>query len=217
MKISTEKPSKKATKPLPPTPAPSPSTPSSKGKVKKYQLRALGYCVEVTAHKLSKKESKEAQDWCESEGCPPDEIMGSLEVALGGYDCYSTNLWQSGMVPVLGSVRLVLTDSNENEIFTIKEPLQMKRTVTPGTNRRVDRANEDTLVYFEESKGLVASWVIMSNLTPSASDFSLSTDKLVIDYDETEFITGVHFKGEELERDDDEEDVRGKAAYSMLL
>lgn len=217
MKTCTEKQSKKAAKPLPPTPPSGPSAPPAKGDVKKYQLRALGYCVEVTAHKLNEKESKEAQDWCESEGCSPDEIMGSLEDALDGYDCYNTNLWQSGMVPVLGSVRLVLIDFNENEIFTIKDPLQMKRNITSGTNRRVDRANEDTLVYFEESKGLVAPWVITSNLIPSPSDFSLSTDKLVIDYDETEFITGIQFKGEELERDDEEEDVRGKAAYSMLL
>lgn len=188
-----------------------------KAKPKKYQIRALGYCVEATAHGLSKDEVTLVERWCEAEGCTPDEITGNLEEALDGYNCYSTNLWQSGIVPIVDSVRLVLLDDEENEILTIAKPRSLVGGAATEHTLKTDRKDGNVLVYFEEYKGLVATWTLQSDSIPTAKDFSVDTDKIVVDGDETEFIDGVRFRGEELERDYDEEDIRGKAAYSVLL
>lgn len=184
---------------------------------KKYQLRALGYCVETTAHRLSAGEVEKVREWCETEGCSTDEIMGNLEETLEGYNCYSTNLWQSGIVPIVDSVRLVLLDDKENEILTIAKPRARVGRTANKHALRVDRKDGNVLVYFEEYKGLVATWTLESDTIPSAKDFAVDTDRIVVDGDATEFIDGVRFRGEEIERDYDEEDIRGKAAYSLLL
>jgi hypothetical protein len=185
---------------------------------KTYHVRALGYCVETTAHRLSKDDVKKVEQWCEREGCSTDEIMGNLEEALDGYNCYSTNLWQSGIVPVLDSVRLVLVDSEENEVLTIKKVGNLRGKTNPNPSLCVGKGQGgDVLVYTEEYKGLVATWILSSNTEPTEADIVVDTDKIMVDGKETEFIDGIRFRGQELERDYDEEDIRGKAAYSVLL
>lgn len=186
-------------------------------KLKKYNLRALGYCVEATAHKLSAEEAAAVEEWCESEGCATDEISGSGEEFLPDYDCYSTNLWQSGIVPVVSSVRLMLLDCEDNEILSIDKPWTFGTEGGGGDALRVDRGEGNVLVYFEESKGLVAAWGLEATEVPSAADFTVETNKIVVDGDETEFISEIRFLGKKLERDYDQEDITGKAAYSFLL
>jgi len=184
---------------------------------KRYQVRALGYCVEVTAHKLSKKEISQVKEWCEREGHDLSDMSGSLEEALDGYNCYSTNLWQSGIVPILGSVRFVVVDEHEHEILTISKPTIVEAKCPAGDVLSVDKGEGDVLVYFEEYKGLVATWVFSSTSKPKVKDFSISADKITVAGEETKYVDGVYFCGEELERDYDYESIRGKAAYSALL
>lgn len=188
-----------------------------KAKPKKYKLRALGHCLEATAHRLNKSEVARIEQWCENEGCGSDEILGNLEETLEGYNCYSTNLWQSGIVPVVDSVKLVLLDDAENEIITIAKPRGLIKRTNPARSLTLTHKEGNVLVYFEEYKGLVATWVFETEGVPEVSDLSIDTDKIAIGGNETEFIDAVRFRGEELERDYDEEDVRGKAAYSLLF
>lgn len=190
---------------------------ASRIKPRRYQLRALGFCMEASAHQLNEEEVKEVEAWCETSGCATDEISGNLEEVLEDYDCYSTNLWQSNLLPILDSVRLVVVDNDEVEIFTIDKPYKVEENSNQEGSHRVDRNNEDILIYIEESKGLAGTWVLDSTTTPLAEDFTILTNTLVIDGDQTRLISGIKYQKNKLEQDFEAEDIRGKAAYSMLL
>lgn len=186
-------------------------------KARTYTLLARGWSVEVTTHRLSKRQSDKLKKWGQKEG-GETESLGNAEDILSGYNCYDTNLWQSGVVPVAGSSGLLMLDDNQKEIFSIPELTRGVKTVREKAGDFFIKSNKgDVLVYFEESKGAGAAWVLESCNPPRKQDFVVQLSEINIGGDATAYVYGVLYKGEVLERDYDQEDLVGKAAYSTLL
>jgi hypothetical protein len=187
------------------------------GNLLTYEIRALGYCVEVTAHRLRRREVEKVVGWCEREGCEVSDISGNLEEALEGYNCYSTNLWQSGIVPLVGGVRFVLIGPEGNEVFSARELSAIKGGVKSDPPFETVKGGGNVLVYFEEYKGLAATWVLPSSTPPDPRDLSVLTNAIVVGGEATEFVAGLYYQNVEMERDYENENFRGKAAYSRLI
>ena len=184
---------------------------------RRYTLLARGWSVEVTAHKLTKKQSGKLKKWCRDEGAELSSF-GNAEDILSDYNCYDTNLWQSGVVPVASSNGLLLRDENRRDIFSIPELTSGVRAVREKAGDLIVKPDKgDVLVYFEESKGAGAAWVLESSSVPQVKDLVVQLSEINVGGDATEYIYGMLYKGNMLERDYDQEDLMGKASYSMLL
>jgi uncharacterized protein (TIGR02145 family) len=185
----------------------------------KYRLLAKGWAVEVTAHKLDASEVEQILSHSKEEGVPLDSL-GNMEDVLEDYDCYSTNMWQSGCVPIAGKTSFVVVNEGGEELFEI--PLES--TKSPSTRKAKGTAFSATakdgnvLVYTEESKGLSAVWDFQSPKAPKASDFAFRISTISVARESTPFVDDVLFNGKILERNyEDAEDLEGKAAYSSLI
>jgi len=187
---------------------------------RQYQLRASGWCAEVSCHQLSKNQTQQAIDWINTQGYQPKDILGSMEGAIAGYNCYSTNVWQSGCVPLVGSIQFVLVDDQGKKVFALNgvggaRGGRRRQSKLPTIELPPNRKN--LLIYFEESKGSVATWIVESPTRPKKSDFVFDIAKIKIPNANFEYISGVRFQGADLEQDYELENVRGKAAYSKLF
>jgi hypothetical protein len=185
---------------------------------KNYQLRALGWGVEVTSHYLSTRELAKAKKWLATENLNPELFHGSLEDILPKYNCYHTNHWQSGCVPLLDLTRLVLVDSQEKVVFSLNRPHEMQ-VLDAGypVLKAAAGTGKNLAVYTEECKGQVAMWPVVSMSRPRKKDFVVLKSRIDIAGEDIWYISGIKFQDKELEADYDYEDVRGKAAYTKIL
>jgi hypothetical protein len=188
-----------------------------------YRLVARGWCVEVTAHLLNRKQVRDIEKWCKSED-RDESSLDNMEDVLRGYNCYSTNLWQSGVVQLADSSGMSLVDKRGEVLFSGELgsragslPWGAKRRRAKRSGLVVNREEGDTLVYFEESKGVGAVWVLEAEKPVKPEDFVFKIGRISVGKDTIDYIEGVSFRGVELERDYEEEDLVGKAAYSKLL
>jgi len=182
---------------------------------KRFELRALGYSFEVTAHRLNAKELQKVKEYCEQEGISVGEDVGDLEEVLSTYNRYDTNLWQISTVPIVGSCVFGLYNSDNHEIFTIKDP---RTQSTLGRENYVAKKGKgDVVVACEEYKGTSAVWALTCDGIPLKSAFNFRLGSVSIDGDKTFFVEGVDYKGQELEREYDDEFLVGKAFSSYLL
>lgn len=183
-------------------------------KSKKYELRALGYCCEITAHKLSAAEMKVVKEFCEGEDIEKDGDMPNMEDVLSSYDMYNTNMWQTSVVPSIGACVFGLYDSNNKEIFLCED---IERYQDLGTENFSTGHKGNVLVAFEEFKGVSSVWVLDSPEVPKPEDFKFLVGDVSLGKDDNYFfVQGVLFKGQELDKDYDAEYVVGKAFYSRL-
>ena len=97
---------------------------------KKYQLKGLGWCGEVTAHKLTPAQVKVVKTHAKEEGIDLDGL-GNMEDVLEDYNCYDTNLWQSGVLPFLHSSCYALVDSKNKILFSIDSILAPSFNIVP--------------------------------------------------------------------------------------
>jgi hypothetical protein len=187
---------------------------------KKYQLKGLGWCGEITAHKLTPAQVKVVKARAKEESIDLDSL-GNMEDVLENYNCYDTNAWQSGVLPFLHGSRYVLVDSKDKILFSIESfentPLGPKLISGKKPEYCAKRGKGNLLVYCEEHKGTTAVWNLEEETDPQPKDFTFTIGKLEIDGDTTPFVYSVSYKGKELERDYDEEMIVGKAAYSLLI
>lgn len=185
---------------------------------KTYQLRALGWGVEITSHNLSSREMGKALKWLAEEKLDPNLFDGSLEGILPKYNCYSTNHWQSGCVPLLNLTRLVLVDSQEKVVFSMNKPwdMQILDAGYPVLEAPCNPA-KNLAVYTEECKGQLAVWPVISTTRPRKKDFTVLKSRISIAGEDIWYISGIRFKNDDLDADYDYEDVRGKAAYTKIL
>ncbi len=186
------------------------------GGVKKYRLRARGWALEVTAHRLTDEDKEVLAKWG---GVVENEP--NLEEVLPNYNCYSTNLWQSGCVPSSENSSFYLFDDKEVELFHIPSPSSSPDNCWKrdgiGETLEASGGQGDILVYCEESKGRSATWLVFAEKTPEPQDFSFRVAKILVGDEVIEYIEGATYRGQELERDYDDEDLSGKAAYSQLV
>jgi hypothetical protein len=180
---------------------------------KTYQIRALGYCFEMTAHNLNAKQLESLHRFCDQEGISPTGELPCLEGVIEDYDMYNTNMWQTGTVPVVGSSRYGCYDNENKEIFLIEDitPYSLEN----GQNFEVFTADGDVLLACEEFKGTTAVWTLVSTKAPQPNLFRFNLGKVLYpDSDIAYFVENLFYEGQELERDYDEEFLVGKASYS---
>lgn len=189
---------------------------------KKYLLKAQGWCLDMTANKLSSEQVAKVKEYCDEEGEDYDEIGGNLEDVLEDYHCDSGNLWETGVAPIPGTCEFILEDDNGTVIFG---PVKVgdgqgdiKTAVSPEPSFVVENKDpaQDTLIYVEQSKGTVAVWSLESTEVPTVADFEAQVVKVDVD-DFLEYVDNVLFKGAPLERIGEAEDFSGKSAMSKLL
>jgi hypothetical protein len=190
-------------------------------KLKKFQLKGLGWCGEITAHKLTPEQIKQVKAHAEENGEDLKSLGGSMEDVIKNYNCYATNLWQTGMLPFLHATRYALVDSKNEIIYSIDkfENTQTgpKFEITETPEYLAERGKGNVLVFTEEHKGTTSVWEIESESTPSPKDFVFRLAKICVDSAETLYVDSVLYKGKELDRNYDEEMIVGKASYSTLL
>lgn len=206
--------------------------PISRRKLKNFQLRGLGWCGEVTAHMLSARQVKKVEAYAKENGEDIKGISGSLEGVLSGYNCYDTNLWQSGVLPFLHGTSYVLVDSKNKIIHKIDNlanlshsPLSSKKRsardplieIVEAPSYSAELGRGRLLVYTEEHKGTAAVWDIKSPSAPHPRDLTFRLGRLRVAGEDTLFVEAVLLDGRELERNYDEEMIVGKASYSQLL
>jgi hypothetical protein len=188
---------------------------STTGKIKRYELRAIGYCLEASAHKLSAAQLKELAKYCRQSGMELGGDLGDLEDHISSYSRYETNMWSTTIYPLVGSSNFVLFDSKNKQVFEIDDISTVRER---GREDYVCRDGKgDVLVACHELKGTSAVWIIESSEVPSLRDFTFRVGRIVIGDEENEIVEGVDFKGEELDKDYDAESVDSKALSSHLL
>lgn len=188
----------------------------------KFYVKAIGWSMEATGQILTKAEMAYLTKWCKDNDFEFDNIPGQLEDVLGGYNCYHTNGWQTGCVPLLelnrffvfdelGKSSLAITSpliNNSKTNFYHNKDLDMIYTLKPRYNR--------LLAYFEEYKGVSAVWELTCEQFPKAEDFTISYAKFDLAKESFTFVTNLEFRGKVLERDFDAEVSVGKASYSKI-
>jgi hypothetical protein len=197
-----------------------PKKTSKKTQTECYELRALGWAAEITAHKLTPKQVKLVLG-NRGELGEDGSFGGSMEEVLRDYNCYSTNLWQSGCVPLAESNSFIVVDSSGKMVLGMprigRKRGEGKSERGDGEDIETNSNKGDTLLYFEESKGITAVWTLTSDTVPAVKDFVFKISSVVINGERIDYIEGVKFRGGELEREYDGEDLNGKAAYSKLI
>jgi len=195
-----------------------PKQPQDCGKIKKYEMRAIGWAVEVTAHRLSPRQTNAVREWLDKNA---DQCMGNMEEVLEEYNCYNTNLWQSGCVPLAKNNGFVVLGEDGQIVLGIPELGRKKgEGMVVGKISEVFKAQskeKNILVYFEETKGISAVWKLASESVPDAKDFTFRISKIAVGGESIEYIESALFRGVELERDYEGEELVGKAAYSQLV
>jgi hypothetical protein len=186
-----------------------------------YELRALGWCGEFTAHKIKESDAEIIRQHAIKNGEEYDNIGGSLEGILADYDCYNTNLWQTGMLPFPHSSSFALYDKNNKEIFCIEKleggPKLPQLNYVDEPEYEATTGPDNILVFCEECKGTPAIWLVESDTVPSPTDFTFKICKVRIEGDDTDYVDSVYYKGRELDRDWDNEFTRGKSSHSILV
>jgi uncharacterized protein (TIGR02145 family) len=173
----------------------------------------------VTAQRLDPSEVEQILSHCKQENVSPDSL-GNMEDVLEDYDCYSTNMWQSGCVPIADKTSFVVVNEGGEKLFEIPPELTKNSSTKKSKETAFSATAKDgnVLVYTEESKGLSAVWDFHSLETPEASDFIFCISTIAVAGETTQFVKEVLFNGESLERNYEEaEDLEGKAAYSRLI
>lgn len=189
----------------------------------KFDIRAIGWSIEVSAQSLTRDEYTFVRKWCSKNGHEPENFSGNLEGELPGYNAYSTNLWQTGCVPMLELNRFFLYNHVGNALLPITAPLirssevGLRRCKGSDIVHPLKPRHNRVLVYFEETKGVGAVWRFPHKGDPDIEKFTILYSKFSLGDESFYYVVGLEYKGKELERNYDLEDLSGKASYSKLL
>lgn len=127
--------------------------------LKKYALKGLGWCGEVTAHRLTASQVKQVKSHAKNNNEDLDNLE-CLEEVVDNYDCYDVNLWQSGILPFLHGTVYALVDSKNKTLFSMEkfENCEDGPTfeIVEEPVYSASRKKGNVLVYFEEHKGTTA-------------------------------------------------------------
>lgn len=180
-----------------------------------YELRAQGYCVEATAHRLTATESKKLRKRLRDEDSETNSDVGSLDDVLSSSNRTNSKIWQTSMLPLVESSVFLLFDNKNRKVFSINK-ISPNRT-TSGESFEASDEESDVVVSFEEHRGTTSVWVVPSRSSPKMSDFKFKIGKIVTGDETREFVEAIFYKDLELGRDLDAEFVHHSAFYSRLV
>ena len=188
----------------------------------KYKLLVNGLGLDGSAHVLTDAEVQTILSHKEKEGHKTlDEMYMDLPEILEDYDHYMTNYWVTTTAIGSESLHFVLVSENDEVVWDAKsEELDrfMDKFKYPDNEdeheKEIDafphEGKENILLVYETIKGTMFGFDIESDEEPKPTDFAVNFQTMETpDYEES-LVSKMFFKGQELERNYDEETYRGK-------
>jgi len=195
----------------------------------KYKLLVNGYGLDGSAHTLTDEEVQTILSFKEKEGHKTlDEMYMDLPEILEDYDHYMTNYWVTTTAIDSERLHFVLVDEQENVVWDVKQD-EMDRFMenfeypenADDHIKEIDayphEGKENILLVYETVKGTMFGFNIESDEQPKPSDFAVTGQSMETPNYEEQLIDKVFFKGQELERNYDEEHFWGKSLTVELF
>ncbi len=195
----------------------------------KYKLLVNGYGLDGSAHTLTDEEVQTILSFKEKEGHKTlDEMYMDLPEILEDYDHYMTNYWVTTTAIDSERLHFVLVDEQENVVWDVKQDEMdrfMENFEYPENAdehiKEIDayphEGKENILLVYETVKGTMFGFNIESDEQPKPSDFAVTGQSMETPNYEEQLIDKVFFKGQELERNYDEEHFWGKSLTVELF
>jgi hypothetical protein len=188
-----------------------------------------GYGLDGSAHTLTDEEVQTILSFKEKEGHKTlDEMYMDLPEILEDYDHYMTNYWVTTTAIDSERLHFVLVDEQENVVWDVKQD-EMDRFMenfeypenADDHIKEIDayphEGKENILLVYETVKGTMFGFNIESDEQPKPSDFAVTGQSMETPNYEEQLIDKVFFKGQELERNYDEEHFWGKSLTVELF
>ena len=202
----------------------------------KYRLIMRGNCFEGSAHILSDDEVNEIIEFKKENDIESlTEMYNELSIILGE-DNYVhdmlTNYWLNSTSIKDTELNFTLIDEHDEVVWGSREILDLELTKwvdlvsieeldipTLSSYNASGKAELDAyphekksniLLYFQESKGTLVSFIIESKIMPKRSDFAFTSRSLETPNYELELIDKLYYKGKLLSRQYDYEEYRVK-------
>jgi hypothetical protein len=188
----------------------------------KYKLLVNGLGLDGPAHVLTDDEVQNILSFKEKEGYQKlYEMYSDLPEILDDYDHYETNYWVTTTALDTESLHFVLVSENDEVVWDAKfKELDFLMENFEYSEDAEDHAKEidayphegreNILLVYETIKGTMFGLDFESDEEPKPSDFAVTSQSMETpNYEET-LISKVFFKGQELERNYDEETYRVK-------
>ena len=195
----------------------------------KYKLLVNGLGLDGSAHDLTDAEVQTILSHKEKEGHKTlDEMYMDLPEILEDYDHYMTNYWVTTTAIDSERLHFVLVDEQENVVWDVKQD-EMDRFMenfeypenADDHIKEIDayphEGKENILLVYETVKGTMFSFNIETDEQPKPSDFAVTGQSMETPNYEEQLIDKVFFKGQELERNYDEEHFWGKSLTVELF
>jgi hypothetical protein len=188
----------------------------------KYKLLVNGLGIDGSAHSLTDEEVQNVLSFKEKEGYHKlNELYSDLPVILDDYDHYETNYWVTTTALDTESLLFVLVSENDEVVWDVNVnelDLTMENFDYPEDAedhaKEIDgyphEGRENILLVYETIKGTMFGLEFESDEEPKPSDFAVTSQSMETPNYEEALISKVFFKGQELERNYDEENYRGK-------
>jgi hypothetical protein len=188
----------------------------------KYKLLVNGFGIDGSAHSLTDEEVQNILSFKEKEGYQKlNEMYSDLPVILDDYDHYETNYWVTTTALDTESLHFVLVSENDEVVWDVNVnelDLTMENFDYPEDAedhaKEIDgyphEGIENILLVYETIKGTMFGLEFESDEEPKPSDFAVTSQSMETPNYEEALISKVFFKGQELERNYDEENYRGK-------
>ncbi len=188
----------------------------------KYKLLVNGLGIDGSAHSLTDEEVQNILSFKEKEGYQKlNEMYSDLPQILDGYDHYETNYWVTTTALDTESLHFVLVSENDEVVWDAKiKELDLTMENFEYSEDAEDHAKEidaypyegreNILLVYETIKGMMFALEFESEEDPKPSDFAVTSQSMETPNYEEALISKVFFKGQELERNYDEENYRGK-------
>jgi hypothetical protein len=188
----------------------------------KYKLLVNGFGIDGSAHSLTDEEVQNILSFKEKEGYQKlNEMYSDLPEILDDYDHYQTNYWVTTTTLDTESLHFVLVSENDEVVWDAKiDELDKLMENFEYPEDAEDHAKEidayphegrkNILLVYETTKGTMFGLEFESDEEPKPSDFAVTSQSMETPNYEEALISKVFFKGQELERNYDEENYRGK-------
>jgi hypothetical protein len=195
----------------------------------KYKLLVNGYGLDGSAHTLTDEEVQTILSFKEKEGHKTlDEMYMDLPEILEDYDHYMTNYWVTTTAIDSERLHFVLVDEQENVVWDVKQDEMdrfMENFEYPENAdehiKEIDayphEGKENILLVYETVRGTMFGFDIESDEQPKPSDFAVTGQSMETPNYEEQLIDKLFFKGQEMERNYDEETYRGKSLTVELF
>jgi len=198
----------------------------------KYKLNVNGYCMEGNAHTLTPEEVQKVQDFQkENFHDKLSEMYPYFPDILDDFEHGLPNWWMASRPYVNDRLTFTLRDENDQVVWECKwdeleDPytLDEKYGLPSNFEELIEvldayphEGHENILCIIEDVKGSICTYIIESDEQPQPKDFGFMAHSLESPVFGYEFMDKMFYKGQELEKDYDDEWLTGKSLDIYLF